>query len=160
MSSEARGRRAAGEAIDGSELSSVLGPRSSAPGASIEISNRLFAGAKEVKLVDRYREELGVDRFDLAIDWGWFRFLTRPIFIALDFFNQMLGNFGLAILGVTVIVKGLFFPLASRSYASMAAMRRVQNAKEIEARDQMRADYRSEERRVGKECRSRWSPYH
>jgi len=97
-----------------------------APGASAEVKSNLFAGAKEVKLLDKYEKEMGVARFDLAVDFGWFYFLTKPFFYAIDFFNKLLGNFGLAILMVTVIVKVLFLPLANKSYKSMSAMKKLQ----------------------------------
>lgn len=86
----------------------------------------LFAGAKEESVISAYKEQYGFDRLDLLIDWGWFHFLTYPMFKLLTFLFGILGNFGLAVLAVTVIVKAIFFPLANRSYASMAAMRRVQ----------------------------------
>ncbi len=95
-------------------------------GGTAEVTDRLFAGAKEVHLLDAYEEALGIVRFDLAIDWGWFYFLTRPIFIGLDLFNQWLGNFGLAILLLTVIIKALFFPLANKSYKAMSKMKKLQ----------------------------------
>ena len=97
-----------------------------APKATTSSSFRLFAGAKEVQLIDRYESELGIPRFDRAIDWGWFYFLTKPIFFAIDYFNRMLGNFGLAILLFTVIVKVLFLPLAYKSYVSMSGMKKLQ----------------------------------
>jgi YidC/Oxa1 family membrane protein insertase len=97
-----------------------------APGASTESTQRLFAGAKEVRVVDTYKDALGIKNFDLLIDWGWFYFITKPLFRVLDFFYHLFGNFGVAILLVTVILKALFFPLANRSYASMAKMKAVQ----------------------------------
>jgi YidC/Oxa1 family membrane protein insertase len=97
-----------------------------APGASISMQNRLFAGAKEVALVDGYEKSLGIKRFDLLIDWGWFYFITKPLFKVIDFFYRYFGNFGIAILLVTVLVKLIFFPLANKSYASMAKMKMVQ----------------------------------
>ena len=96
---------------------------------------RLFAGAKEVSVVGinflggiygGYNAALGLNHFDLLIDWGWFYFITKPMFLALDYFFHLVGNFGIAILIVTVIVKLLFFPLANKSYASMAKMKAVQ----------------------------------
>ncbi|HEX6957536.1 MAG TPA: membrane protein insertase YidC [Ferrovibrio sp.] len=96
------------------------------PGKSVETTGMLFAGAKEVKLIDRYEEELHIPRFDLSIDWGWFYFLTRPMFFTIDFFYHLIGNIGLAMLAVTVIVKVLFFPLAYKSYVSMSAMKKLQ----------------------------------
>ena len=97
-----------------------------APGATAETVNRLFAGAKEVRLLDRYEAELSVDRFDLAVDFGWFYFLTKPIFYVLDYFYDWLGNFGLAIFLLTVLIKVLFFPLANKSYRSMSKMKQLQ----------------------------------
>jgi YidC/Oxa1 family membrane protein insertase len=98
-------------------------------------STRLFAGAKEASVVGinfpiggfgGYNKELDLNHFDLLIDWGWFYFITKPMFLALDFFYHLVGNFGIAILLVTVLVKLLFFPLANKSYASMAKMKSVQ----------------------------------
>jgi YidC/Oxa1 family membrane protein insertase len=95
-------------------------------GGVAEITNHLFAGAKRVKLLDAYERQLGIMRFDLTIDWGWFYFLTRPIFVVLDYFNGVIGNFGLAILLLTVIIKILFFPLANKSYKAMGKMKKLQ----------------------------------
>ena len=97
-----------------------------APGATGSANMRLFAGAKEVATVDAYDKALGLNRFELLIDWGWFYFITKPMFKAIDYFYHLVGNFGLAILIVTVLVKLLFFPLANKSYASMAKMKAVQ----------------------------------
>jgi YidC/Oxa1 family membrane protein insertase len=97
-----------------------------APGSKTSVQNRLFAGAKEVVVVDGYEHGLGVKRFDLLIDWGWFYFITKPLFKVIDYFYRLLGNFGLSILLVTVIIKLVFFPLANKSYASMAKMKMVQ----------------------------------
>ncbi|MEM7443664.1 MAG: membrane protein insertase YidC [Pseudomonadota bacterium] len=97
-----------------------------APGASVEITNRLFAGAKEVNVIDGYEANLGIENFDLAIDWGWFYFLTRPVFWALDIVHGFVGNFGVAILVFTVFIKLLFFPLANKSYKSMSRMKALQ----------------------------------
>ena len=100
--------------------------RAVAPGGSVESKNYLFSGAKEVRLLDDYSETLGITNFDLAIDFGWFYFLTKPFFYLLDILSKFLGNFGLAILGVTVLVKLLFFPLANKSYKSMSQMKKLQ----------------------------------
>ena len=97
-----------------------------APGATGAHNTRLFAGAKEIAVVDGYEKQLNLNRFELLIDWGWFYFITKPMFKAIDFFYHQVGNFGLAILIVTILVKLLFFPLASKSYASMAKMKAVQ----------------------------------
>jgi membrane protein insertase, YidC/Oxa1 family, N-terminal domain len=96
------------------------------PGQSVEMKNLVFAGAKEVPLVDRYEAEYSIPRFDLLIDWGWFYFITKPMFKLMDFFFRYFGNFGVAILLTTIVVKAIFFPLASKQYASMANMKRMQ----------------------------------
>jgi YidC/Oxa1 family membrane protein insertase len=96
-----------------------------APGATASSTTRLFVGAKEVRTLDHY-ETQGVERFKLLIDWGWFWFITQPLFRLLDTIFKFTGNFGIAILVVTVIVKAIFFPLANKSYSSMAKMKAVQ----------------------------------
>jgi YidC/Oxa1 family membrane protein insertase len=110
-------------------------PQTIAIGGTGSANARLFAGAKEASVVGinfpigglgGYNKELGLNHFDLLIDWGWFYFITKPMFLALDFFYHLVGNFGIAILLVTVLVKLLFFPLANKSYASMAKMKSVQ----------------------------------
>ncbi|MDO8358884.1 MAG: membrane protein insertase YidC, partial [Devosia sp.] len=101
-------------------------PVTVASGATAENKSYVFAGAKEEAVIASYETQYHFDRLELLIDWGWFFFLTKPMFYLIRFLYGIIGNFGLAMLAVTVIVKGLFFPLASRSYASMAAMRRVQ----------------------------------
>ncbi len=95
-------------------------------GGNVTHESYVFAGAKEESVIASYEQQYGFDRLELLIDWGWFHFLTKPMFHLLTFLYGILGNFGLAILSVTIIIKAIFFPLASRSYASMAAMRRVQ----------------------------------
>ncbi|WP_027833926.1 membrane protein insertase YidC [Maritalea myrionectae] len=98
-------------------------------------TSHVFAGAKVEEYIDDYEQNLGFDRFELLIDWGWFHFITKPIFYMIRFLNGILGNFGLAILAVTVIIKALFFWFANKSYASMAAMKKVQpEMKEIQER--------------------------
>jgi YidC/Oxa1 family membrane protein insertase len=113
----------------------LLAPQTIAPGSAGTANARLFAGAKEVSVVGvnfpiggagGYNQELHLNHFDLLIDWGWFYFITKPMFLAIDYFSHLVGNFGLAILIVTVLVKLLFFPLANKSYASMAKMKAVQ----------------------------------
>ena len=104
-----------------------LGPERQVPAkGQIEDTSHFFAGAKEVKLIDRYEKQLGVERFDRAIDFGWFYFLTKPFFFALDFLGKKIGNFGLAIMLFTVVLKLAVFPLANKSYASMSKMRKLQ----------------------------------
>src|SRR5665213_3391263 len=97
-----------------------------APGAIGTAHARLFAGAKEVAVINGYEKQLNLNRFDLMIDWGWFYFITKPLFNVIDYFYHLVGNFGLAILLVTVLIKLAFFPLANKSYASMAKMKAVQ----------------------------------
>ena len=113
----------------------LLDPQTIAIGGTGSSNARLFAGAKEASVVginfpfaglDGYNEQLELNHFDLLIDWGWFHFITKPMFVALDWFYHLFGNFGVAILLVTVLVKNLFFPLANKSYASMAKMKSVQ----------------------------------
>ena len=113
----------------------LLDPQTIAIGGTGSSNARLFAGAKEASVVginfpfaglDGYNKQLGLNHFDLLIDWGWFHFITKPMFVALDWFYHLFGNFGVAILLVTVLVKILFFPLANKSYASMAKMKSVQ----------------------------------
>lgn len=110
-------------------------PQTIAIGGTGSANARLFAGAKEASVVGinfpfaglgGYNKQLGLNHFDLLIDWGWFYFITKPMFLALDWFYHLVGNFGVAILLVTVLVKLLFFPLANKSYASMAKMKSVQ----------------------------------
>src|SRR5690606_33020584 len=81
---------------------------------------------KQVKVIEDYETALGIEKFELLVDWGWFYFITKPLYYLLDWLYQILGNFGLAILAVTVIVKALFFPLANKSYESMAKMKKLQ----------------------------------
>jgi YidC/Oxa1 family membrane protein insertase len=88
--------------------------------------DRIFAGAKVVEVIDSYKDNLGIDRFDLMIDWGWFYFLTKPLFWLLEMFFKLVGNFGVAILIVTVLIKAVFFPLANKSYESMSKMKKLQ----------------------------------
>jgi YidC/Oxa1 family membrane protein insertase len=97
-----------------------------APGATASSNARMFAGAKEVAAIDGYEKNLGIKRFELLIDWGWFYFITKPLFFVLDWIYKHIGNFGVAILIVTVLLKTLFFPLANKSYASMAKMKAMQ----------------------------------
>ena len=104
----------------------LLGPVSVDPGATQSVSSLLFAGAKQTNLIDGYEEKLGISKFELLIDWGWFHFITKPLFYALDFFNKHVGNFGVAILIVTVLIKLAFFPLANKSYESMSKMKKLQ----------------------------------
>jgi YidC/Oxa1 family membrane protein insertase len=113
----------------------LLDQQTIAPGATGSANARLFAGAKEVGVVginfplvgvDGYNRQLGLNKFDLLIDWGHLYFITKPMFLLLDGIYRFIGNFGVAILAVMVLLKLLFFPLANKSYASMAKMKAVQ----------------------------------
>ncbi|MNS22686.1 Membrane protein insertase YidC [compost metagenome] len=96
------------------------------PGRQIEETQRLFAGAKRNEILAGYEKSLDLPRFVYAIDWGHLFFLTRPIFMIVEFFYGILGNFGLAILALTVVVKLIMFPLANKSYESLSKMRTLQ----------------------------------
>jgi YidC/Oxa1 family membrane protein insertase len=104
----------------------LLDPQTIAPGSSGAANARLFAGAKEVEIVDGYDRALDLNRFELLIDWGYFYFVTKPMFLTMDWIYRHVGNFGVAILIITVLIKIVFFPLANKSYASMAKMKAVQ----------------------------------
>ncbi len=93
------------------------------PGGEAALATHMFSGAKVVRLLDHYQAEYNIPHFDKAVDFGWFYFLTKPIFYALDWLNSLIGNFGLAIMVFTVFVKLLFFPLANYSYRSMSRMK-------------------------------------
>ncbi len=131
-----RARFSAGEAggLTTYQTDYLLQPQTIAAGATGTANTRLFAGTKEVSVIGidfplgpgGYNQALHLNHFDLLIDWGWFYFITKPMFLALDFFFHLVGNFGIGILIVTVLVKALFFPLANKSYASMAKMKAVQ----------------------------------
>ncbi len=97
-----------------------------AAGASISHNSRLFAGAKEVVILDKYTDEYGVPKFDLAIDWGWFRVIEKFFFLILNTFFGWFDNFGFAIIGLTIVVRGLMFPIAQKQFKSMAVMRTLQ----------------------------------
>ncbi len=79
-----------------------------------------------MSVIDEYEAKFGIKKFELMIDWGWFYFITKPLFRLIDFIYKIVGNFGVAILCVTVIVKAVFFPLANQSYRSMAKMKLIQ----------------------------------
>ena len=104
----------------------LLAAQTIAPGATGSANARLFAGAKEVATIDAYDKALNLNHFELLIDWGRLYFVTKPMFWSIDYVYRYVGNFGIAILIVTVIIKFFFFPLANKSYASMAKMKAVQ----------------------------------
>ncbi len=97
-----------------------------APGATGAAKMNLFAGAKRVDVIDAYQSTLNIKQFGLMIDWGMFWFFTRPLFALLHYFAGLLGNYGFAVLAVTVLVKAAFYPLANKSYESMAKMKKLQ----------------------------------
>ncbi len=97
-----------------------------APGAKAESASLLYAGAKQVSLIETYEDKLGIKKFNLMIDWGWFYFITKPMFHVMEAINKLTHNFGLTIIAITLLVKGLFFPLANKSYESMAKMKKLQ----------------------------------
>jgi len=92
------------------------------------ITNKIdaFVAAKEVTVIDNYAEKLNIEKFDLAIDWGWFYFFTKPLFFIIDYFFKLTGNFGWAIVIITALVRLIFFPLANYSFKSMAKMKILQ----------------------------------
>ena len=96
------------------------------PGSSITNKVNAFVAAKEVAVIDGYAKSLGIDKFDLAIDWGWFYFFTKPLFFVIDYFFKLTGNFGLAIVIITALIRLVFFPLANYSFKSMAKMKMLQ----------------------------------
>jgi YidC/Oxa1 family membrane protein insertase len=90
------------------------------------VTTRLFAGAKEAETIRDYQDNDNIDRFVDSIDWGWFYFLTKPMFWLLHWLNLAIGNMGVAIIALTLIVKAILFPLAYKSYVSMAKMKELQ----------------------------------
>jgi len=97
-----------------------------AQGETASAETMLFAGAKEWETIRDYERDLGIERFVDAIDWGWFFFLTKPIFQVLHWMNAVIGNMGIAIIGLTLLIKALLFPLAYKSYVSMSKMKKLQ----------------------------------
>ena len=96
------------------------------PQKSTSNTLKIFIGAKEVYPIDNYTEKEKIDRFDLSIDWGWFYFITKPLFFVIDYIFKIVGNFGVAIIILTLIVRIIFFPLANYSFKSMAKMKILQ----------------------------------
>ena len=111
-----------------------------AAGASLEYTQRIFTGAKEVKVLDNYEKTLSVPHLDMAVDFGMFYFMTKPFFYALKFLGEKIGNFGLGILCFTVLVRILVFPLANKSFREMNRMKdlqpKIQDLKERTGDDQ------------------------
>jgi YidC/Oxa1 family membrane protein insertase len=96
------------------------------PGRAVSYRSHFFAGAKEIELLERYQDDLGIAKLDKAIDWGWFEWFMRPIFSLLNWLYAAIGNFGVAIICLTLIVRALMFPIAQKQFRSMAAMRVLQ----------------------------------
>ncbi len=117
----------------------IMDPMVIAPGEAVSLTSHVFAGAKRASLLGEYEETYGIPKFDLAIDWGNFWFLTKPFFSVLHFFGEATGNFGVAILMLTVLVKAAFFPIANAAYKSMAKMKEVQ-PKMTELRERFKDD--------------------
>ncbi len=112
--------------VDVFQTDFLLGPVTVAPGGKESVSSKVFGGAKQVNIIDAYENKDNIKKFELLIDWGWFHFITKPMFYALDFFYRHIGNFGIAILIVTVLLKLAFFPLANKSYELMSKMKKLQ----------------------------------
>lgn len=121
-----RGRAAAAGGRDLYWVDYTLPPVTTGAGQTSKVESRMYAGAKEVNVIESYEEKFGIAQFNLMVDWGMFFFLTKPLYHLLDWLNAFFGNFGLAILAVTVLVKLAFFPLANKSYESMAKMKKLQ----------------------------------
>ncbi len=96
------------------------------PGQAVQTTGRLFAGAKELTLIDAYEKDLGIKRFDLTVDFGWYYFLTKPFFFILSWFNSLFGNMGLAILFFAFLLRLAMFPIANKSFENMAKMKELQ----------------------------------
>ena len=103
---------------------------------------RIIIAAKEVDIIDGYAENLNISKYDLAIDWGWFYFIVKPLFFVIDYFFKLTGNFGIAIILITICIRIVFFPLANYSFRSMAKMKVLQpemtRLKELHKEDKMK----------------------
>lgn len=104
----------------------LLPPMMIEAGKAVQTSANLFAGAKELKLIDGYQKSLGIQRFDLTVDFGWYYFLTKPFFFILSWFYTFFGNMGLAILFFAFLLRLAMFPIANKSFVSMAKMKEIQ----------------------------------
>ncbi len=112
--------------LDKYQADFISSPNLVEAGGVLEINHKLFAGAKKVDLLDKYENQYNIQLFDRAIDFGWFYILTKPIFNAMNFFYSYVGNFGLSIMIVTIIIKLVMFTLANKSYRSMKKMKKLQ----------------------------------
>jgi YidC/Oxa1 family membrane protein insertase len=101
-------------------------PLTVAAGQSVSNQTQFFAGAKQQAIIDGYQKTFAITKFEKMIDWGYFHFITQPLFKVIHWLYGLFGNFGVAILAITVIVKGVFFPLQNKSYESMAKMKKLQ----------------------------------
>ena len=101
-------------------------PKIIAPSSKVNNEIKIFVAAKEVQTIDAYAEKENIEKLDLIIDWGWFYFFTKPLFFAVDYLFKLTGNFGIAIVLITVMIRLVFFPLASYSFKSMAKMKALQ----------------------------------
>ena len=117
-------------------------PLELSPNATVSSNVRVIVAAKEVDVIDGYAESSNISKFDLAIDWGWFYFFTKNFFFAIDYFFKLTGNFGIAIILITICIRILFFPLANYSFRSMAKMKVLQpemtRLKELHKDDKMK----------------------
>ena len=113
---------------DGKYKANFIIKRPEVLGSNTSITNEInaFVAAKEVAVIDNYAEKMGIEKFDLAIDWGWFYFITKPLFFVIEYFFKLTGNFGVAIIILTALVRLAFFPLANYSFRSMAKMKILQ----------------------------------
>lgn len=123
---ETRFKGHAMEGVDYYQTETIYPTLEVATGQTQAVTQHLFAGAKKLEILDHYETTLGVKKFDLSIDFGWFYFLTKPLFYLLDYLHKIFSNFGIAILVMTVMFKIAFFPLANKSYRSMARMKQMQ----------------------------------
>ena len=101
-------------------------PKVIAPSAKANNEIKIFVAAKEVRTIDAYAEKENIEKLDLIIDWGWFYFFTKPLFFAVDYLFKLTGNFGIAIVLITIMIRLVFFPLANYSFKSMAKMKALQ----------------------------------
>ncbi len=116
------------------------------PGESLKTKSYIFAGAKEVPLIDQYIKKIGINKLDLSVDFGWFYFLTKPLFYALHFLSSLVGNFGVGIIILTICIRIVLFPLANKSFKSMNSMRMI--TPEIQ---RIRERYKDDRQRMNQE---------
>ena len=115
-------------------------------GDSLKTKSYIFAGAKEVPLIDQYMKKIGINKLDLSVDFGWFYFLTKPLFYALHFLSSLVGNFGVGIIILTICIRIVLFPLANKSFKSMNSMRMI--TPEIQ---RIRERYKDDRQRMNQE---------